>query len=50
MLVKDGFLLCFEFVEESCVVQGDGGSVFGGSLQCALQAVGVLDERVVVGR
>ena len=40
----------FEFVEERSVVKSDGGGMFGGSLQCSLQAVGVLKECVMVGR
>ena len=44
LLVQDGFLLGFEFVEEGGVVQRDGGAVFSGILQCPFQAVGVLEE------
>ena len=44
LLSKDGFLLGVEFLEDGGVVKHDGGGMFGSSLQCTFQAVGVFHE------
>ena len=44
LLLKDGFLLGVEFLEDGGVIKRDGGSVFAGILQCTFQAVGILQK------
>ena len=44
LLLKDSFLWGIEFLEDGGVVKRDGGGMFGSILQCAFQAVGVLQQ------
>ena len=42
LLLKDGFLLGVEFSKYGGDVNCDGSGMFGSILQCACQAVGIL--------